>query len=378
MSTSLQAKPAVRLEEVINDQLQASWIIPAADSRAIYDLIHPRHHAMVRGLWEVDRLPLASMKLENELDKVVGITFTFAGFRYDRRRRRSGIMAICQRAGVPDAGERIMRASDAVEAALGLLSVPVEVVGVDVSASEVRQIKAYIRMNVAHERIFGQVMTGDPSNQEDERKAVAAVVGAIAPSEIDRALSILDRLQLTRGALEGVGVDLFGDQAEFKFYFLPRRIEGRNAPFSDVETIEFVDAALEMFDLREHSDRAHVLVRELRNLGLRCSFLAVEMKPDGSHEMKVDYNTVNEVSAGERAADRFVSAEVAGAAMRSVFKAAQMPIDEDAFAMLLSRIRPGGIKLDDFTADLAKTASSGKAYVRAMNDLGAGVYAAGA
>lgn len=330
---------------------------------------------MIEALWEVDRLPLSNMKIENDITRVTGINFSFASFRYERRRRLGAVRAICTRGGNPDAAERILAAGAAVEAALGLLSSPIEMAGVDVSARDVRQFKAYLRTNVAREDLDGHTMRGQHAAADDDRAAVAAAVGALAPRMVTRALWMLDQLTGPHMALEGVGIDLAGDDTEFKFYFLPYRPAGTGEPYSDDETLSFIDTCLEAFGLTAHRARALAMVPEMRALGLRCSHLAVEIKPDGSHELKVNYNTIMTTNTSEWDHERYASPQAARGALRGVFRAADITLDDQALDRLTALIRPDGIRLDDFTTDFSKDQTSGKAYVRPMSDKGGGIYA---
>jgi hypothetical protein len=338
----------------------------------IYALVPPAHRDLVRAVWEQDRVPLASMKMENDLSAAVGITFTMAGFRYDRRRRREAVRAVCTRAGNPGAADTVLAASAHVERVLGLLCLPVEVMGFDVGPREIRQVKAYIRTNICNERFEDKVIACDGTSRELELEAVSGVLDIVAPHRRESVLGILSRLQSTKGALEGIAVDLHGDEADVKLYFLPRRTGDEGETYTDAQVIEFIDTSLDMFGLERHRGRAHAMVRDMRGVGLACSFLAVEEKPDGGNELKVDFNTAR---TGDTFPGRRVPPAVAAAAIRAAFAAAGTVPDETALANLVGLVGEDGILLDDFTTDFGAVASSGKVYLRSASDLGCGVFA---
>lgn len=341
----------------------------------VRSLVPQRHLQTVLDLWIDQRIPLGSMKLENDLRQAVGINFAFSGFRYDTRRKRRAVDRICEALGVPSIAPEILRAGDGVKKALDLMCSPVEMLGFDVSDREVRQIKAYIRTNWAHERFEDRVIACSSSTPDEEMAALSAVVNQLVPERSSSVLDLLDAMQGTRGALEGLAVDFDGDRpADVKLYFFPRRLKGIDEAYTDEETMAFVERSLEMFGLGEHRDRARRMMADMNAIGLRSSFLAVEQKQDGSHELKVDFNTSRSDAAFP---DRRVTASAAADAIRAAYRAAQLPVDEDALLALTSMIGPQGILLDDFTTDFGKRTSSGKVYLRAATDQGVGVYAAG-
>lgn len=329
------------------------------------DVIRPfipeAHWPLVSHVWEECAIPLASLKMENDLRKAIGITFTMAGYRYETGRRKKSVRAVCEAVGNRAAADLIIAASDAVRKALDLMCTPVEVIGFDVSPRAVRQLKAYIRTNAAHEHFEQSVIACEATTKEEEVAAVSAVLDLVAPHRRDSIVGILRSLQTTKGALEGIAIDLEGDAADVKLYFLPRRTGTVDERYSIEQTMDFVDRALEMFGLMQHRDRAAVMVQEMESLGLASSFLAVEQKPDGRHELKIDFNSY---MSGGAFPDRRVPPEAAVAAIRSAYKAAALAPNEQDLEWIASRLGPEGVLLDDFTTDFGSDGCSGKVYLR--------------
>src|SRR5690606_38208947 len=109
-----------------------------------------------------------------------------------------------------------------------------------------------IRTNISNERFEGSSIDSDETSPEAEIAAVSSVLDLVAPERRARVLEILSALQGTRGALEGIAFDFEGDAADIKLYFLPRHQQGGLDSYSDAETTEFIDTALEMFGLQRH------------------------------------------------------------------------------------------------------------------------------
>lgn len=340
----------------------------------VMPFVPEQYRDLVLGLWKDNSIPLASMKMENDLRHAVGITYTFTGFRYDARRRRAAVRSITAAVGNPGAGETTLAVSDAVKRVLGLLSTPIEVMGFDVATASVRQIKAYVRTNACNERFEQDVMTCDPTPPEREQEAVAAVMDIVAPQRKDAILTLLRTMQTTRGALEGIAIDFERDDCDVKMYFLPRRNGKSVDAFSQEQTMAFIDAALNHCGLQQHRERAATMVEEMLRVGLASSFQAVEQKPNGQYELKVDFNTAR---SGNAFPGRRIPPDAATSAIRSAYRAAGLTPDEAALTELASRMGTNGIMLDDFTTDFGAEGCSGKVYLRSAADLGGGVYALG-
>jgi len=338
----------------------------------IRPFIPDAHWALVNHLWENHRIPLASLKMENDLRKAIGITFTMAGYRYAHGRRCQTVQTICSALGNSAAGDLIINASEAVRKRLSLMCTPIEVIGFDVSPRNVRQIKAYIRTNISNERFENRVIACDATTKEGELAAVSEVMYLIEPARRKSILHILETLQQTKGALEGIAIDLEENGADVKLYFLPRRTGNDGETYTTEQTKEFVDQAMSMFGLDQHRSRAHTMIDQMTALGLRSSFLAVEQKPNGLHEVKIDFNTAR---SGDIFPDRRVPPDAAARAIRSAYHAAGLNANEEDIAWLSGKLGRDGVLLDDFTTDFGADGCSGKVYLRGGRDQGCGVSA---
>lgn len=343
-----------------------------AERDLAFDLIPQRHRAAIARILSTENVGFTNLKLENTLRSATAFTCNLERFGALRGQRRRAVEQIGQITGFTAATDIIFAGAEAIGRALGLLRLPVNGLGLDLSGDEIRAFKAYCRTDRASEQLETTNIISRAPSRNEELAAAAALAEAVCPTAAAEITRVLAGMHEAGSTLDAFGIDIGpnGD-VELKLYLLPRVESGRRQrTFTAAETEKNIAAALDLCGLAGHGQAAIELASTIQQLDLPCSHVAIDVREAGDRAVKVYFDTWG---VGQTEQTRIGDPASAKRAIVGTYRAAGVHIDQGAADALIDCIYAGGLIIDSVAVDFESDRHAAKTYLRSAADMGEGV-----